>query len=123
MGVGQAQLANDDFSEVIRLNPQHTDAYSRRGLMYTLMNREEEARQDFDRAVQLGANDVDLDRQADLLRREDRPISHGIIQTPDQSIPRPCVILARRHRSRRSLAALQDRFKTPSERPTVRSHC
>lgn len=70
MGVGQAQLANDDFSEVIRLNPQHTDAYSRRGLMYTLMNREEEARQDFDRAVQLGANDVDLDRQADLLRRD-----------------------------------------------------
>ena len=36
----------------------------------TLMNREEEARQDFDRAVQLGANDVDLDRQADLLRRD-----------------------------------------------------
>ena len=39
MIVGHSQPAIEHFTEAIPLNPQHIDAYSQRGLMYTLIGR------------------------------------------------------------------------------------
>lgn len=69
MSVGNLQSAVNDFTTAIELDPQYADAYTRRGMMYTLQDKEDEANQDFDRAVQLGTDRRTLEREIDGLKR------------------------------------------------------
>ena len=69
MCVGNLQSAVNDFTTAIELDPQYADAYTRRGMMYTLQDKEDEANQDFDRAVQLGTDRRTLEREIDGLKR------------------------------------------------------
>lgn len=68
MAVGQVESAIQDFTSAIRLDPEYTDAYTRRGMMYTLLDREDEAKVDFDRSVQLGADREKLEREVSALK-------------------------------------------------------
>ena len=54
-------LAVQDMTEVIRLNPRHSGAYANRTILYSLLGQEDEARIDFDAAVQLGTDAEDLE--------------------------------------------------------------
>ena len=69
MAVGNLQSAVQDFTTAIRLDPQYADAYTRRGMMYTLLDKDDEAKEDFDRAVQLGTDRVTLEREIVTLKR------------------------------------------------------
>ena len=69
MSVCNLQTAVNDFTTAIELDPQYADAYTRRGMMYTLQDKEDEANQDFDRAVQLGTDRRTLEREIDGLKR------------------------------------------------------
>ena len=42
------------LTRLIRLNPEHADAYASRALAYTCLDMEAEAQQDINRAVELG---------------------------------------------------------------------
>ena len=68
MAVGNLRSAVQDFTTAINLDPQYTDAYTRRGMMYTLLDQEEDARKDFDRAVQLGTDRETLEREIGSLK-------------------------------------------------------
>ncbi len=68
MAVGNLQSAVQDFTTAIRLDPQYADAYTRRGMMYTLLDKDDEANKDFDRAVQLGTDRGELEREIGALK-------------------------------------------------------
>ena len=68
MSVGNLQSAVNDFTTAIELDPQYADAYTRRGMMYTLLDKEDEATQDFDRTVQLGTDRRTLEREIEGLK-------------------------------------------------------
>ena len=68
LAVGQFERAILDFSAAIKIDPEYTEAYSNRGMMYTLVDKDDEAQQDFDRAAQLGADLATLAKQADQLK-------------------------------------------------------
>ena len=69
MAVGNLQGAVQDYTTAIELDPDYTDAYTRRGMMYTLLDRDDEANQDFDRAVRLGTDRETLEKEIDSLKR------------------------------------------------------
>ena len=69
MAVGNFESAVQDLTTAIRLDPQYADAYTRRGMMYTLLDKDDEAKQDFDRSVQLGTDRVELEREIGGLKR------------------------------------------------------
>ena len=52
--LSQHERAIKDHDESIRLDPQRAFAYRNRALTYTLLGKEVEARQDIERAVELG---------------------------------------------------------------------
>ena len=60
--MGQPRRALEDFDEAVRLNPDYLDAYVNRALAYTILDRDEDAREDIARAVQMGAPSYVLDR-------------------------------------------------------------
>ena len=68
MAVGNLRSAVQDFTTAINLDPQYTDAYTRRGMMYTLLDQEDNARKDFDRAVLLGTDRETLEREIGSLK-------------------------------------------------------
>ena len=67
--VGNLWGAVHDFTTAIKLDPEYADAYTRRGMMYTLLDKEDEATQDFDRTVQLGTDRRTLEREIEGLKR------------------------------------------------------
>ena len=58
--LGQILRSLEDLDEAIRLKPKLADAYSSRALAYTLLGKDVEAQQDFDRAVELGVAPASL---------------------------------------------------------------
>ena len=53
-GIGQYERAVRDHDEAIRLDPEHALAYGNRALSYTFLGKDEDARQDVERAEELG---------------------------------------------------------------------
>ena len=51
---GQHELAIQDYTEAIRLDPQYADAYHMRGLTYEVICKAEQAEKDFQKARELG---------------------------------------------------------------------
>ena len=56
LAIGSPERAIGDFSMVIRNNPGHLDARISRSIVYTLTGRHEQAQDDLERAVELGAD-------------------------------------------------------------------
>jgi len=54
LSLDQYQRAIKEYDEAIRLDPQLAGAYANRGVAYTLIGNDVEARQDIERAVELG---------------------------------------------------------------------
>ncbi len=51
------------------VNPQDAEAYKNRALSYSFLGKDAEARQDVDRAVELGVNRTDLERKIEELKK------------------------------------------------------
>ena len=66
---GQYYLAIKDYEEAIRLAPQFVDSYVGRAFAYTLLTRDQEARQDAARAVELGFDSTLLEREIEELTK------------------------------------------------------
>ena len=56
---GKYQLAINEFTTAIRLNPNYTDAYKGRGLAYYTLRQYQLALQDYDKAIQLDPDYAD----------------------------------------------------------------
>ena len=54
--LGEYELAVQDLTEAIRLDPQDGDAYYNRGIAYKRLSMTEEAGRDFDKAKELGVD-------------------------------------------------------------------
>ena len=70
MRQGQHRMAVEDLEEAIRLDPEYTKAYENRAMVYTLLGRDDEAREDVERAVELGGDRGALEREMERLRQE-----------------------------------------------------
>jgi tetratricopeptide (TPR) repeat protein len=56
LAIGSPERAIGDFTIVIQNNPGHVDARISRSIVYTLIGRHEQALDDLERAVELGAD-------------------------------------------------------------------
>ena len=54
LDLGRYQLAVDDYSEAIQVYPRDAEVYAARAFCFALLGRDEDARQDLERAVNLG---------------------------------------------------------------------
>lgn len=55
-GLGQFQRSLADFDEAVRFDPTLNDAYTRRVMAFTMLNRDPEAQQALERAVEVGVD-------------------------------------------------------------------
>ena len=62
--------AIEDFTEAVRLEPQFSDAYKNRGLLYTALGMVEEAQRDIDKAVELGIDPNFLQEEIEKIKGE-----------------------------------------------------
>ena len=53
----------------MRLDPDYMDAYVNRAIAYTILDRDEDAREDIAWAIELGAPSYMLDRAVDQAKR------------------------------------------------------
>ena len=67
--LGQYYLAIKDYDEAIRLAPQFADSYAGRAFAYTHLTRDQEARQDAERAAELGFDSILLEREIEELTK------------------------------------------------------
>ena len=67
----QVEPATADYSEAIKLNPNHDVAYNNRGVLYLRHNDLPNALRDFSEAIRIDPKDADfLANRADVLRRQ-----------------------------------------------------
>ena len=64
----RAAILADGFDAAIKLDAEFTDAYVKRGLSYSLVGDDEDARQDIDKAVALGADREAIQNELDQLK-------------------------------------------------------
>ena len=60
--MGRFERAIQDYDQAIRLEPQVALAFANRAISYTLLAKDEKAKQDIDRAVRLGVDRRALQR-------------------------------------------------------------
>ena len=63
LAIGAPERAIGDFSMVIQISPAHLDARISRSIVYTLTGRHEQALNDLEQAVALGADRDTLEQQ------------------------------------------------------------
>ncbi len=68
--MGDYQRAIDDLDEAIRLDPELALAYYNRALASTLLGNDAAARQDIDRAVELGMDRATLEPAIDEIKQQ-----------------------------------------------------
>ncbi len=68
--LGELQRAIQDYNEAIHINPQYALAYANRAIAYTLLDKDAEAQQDIDRAVELGVNRATLEGRVEQVKQE-----------------------------------------------------
>jgi len=56
---GQHELAIQDYTEAIRLDPQYAIAYRGRGVVYSDLGQHQRAIQDYDKAIRIDPLDAD----------------------------------------------------------------
>lgn len=66
---GRYYLAVQDYDQAVRLAPQLAESYAGRAFAYTLLSRDEEARQDAAWAVERGFESTLLEREMEELTK------------------------------------------------------
>ena len=67
---GKYAAAITDFDEAIHLKPDYVGAYINRGIAEVKLNLKDEARKDFEIALELAAGDTSLQTKAEQLLRD-----------------------------------------------------
>lgn len=67
---GQLELAIQDLDTAIEFDPEDSQAYISRAMVYTLLGRLEEAEQDINRSVELGFDSSVMQQVIENLRKQ-----------------------------------------------------
>ena len=70
IAMGRPEAAVIDFNTAINADPEHMEAYMNRSMMHALAGRIEEARNDVEKAVALGADRPSLERHIEEMQEQ-----------------------------------------------------